>query len=148
MKSKQLIYRIGLAGIFIISILLLFLSTNRTLPTKTTLSPSPTIEVPFGMYKSPQIPQKTYYRIAMLGDSMTAALGPHGGRLSEILNTLYQSTPGAQRILIDNYAQGATNILSLKSQMTTKITTGDAVLDPLISQSVDLILIEPFGNNP
>ena len=79
---------------------------------------------------------------------MTEALGPHGGKLNEFINTLYQSTPGHQRIVIDNYAKGSTNLLGLQDAMTQKTITGDAVLDPLLSRSFDLILIESFGYNP
>lgn len=103
---------------------------------------------PFGTYISPKIPKKDVYIIFMVGDSMTEVLGPHGGKLNEFINTLYQSTPGHQRIVIDNYAKGSTNILGLRNAMTQKTIAGDVELDPLLSRSFDLILIESFGYNP
>jgi len=84
----------------------------------------------------------------MVGDSLTETLGPHGGKINEFINTLFQSTPGHQRIVIDNYAKGSTNILGLQEAMTQKTPVGDAVLDPLLSRSFDVLLIESFGYNP
>lgn len=100
------------------------------------------------MYTLPSIPKRDVYIIFMVGDSMTEALGPHGGKLNEFINTLFQSTPGHQRIVIDNYAKGATNILGLQDVMNTKLVVGNAVLDPLLSRRFDLILVESFGYNP
>lgn len=111
-------------------------------------TPTPTKDEPFGTYTPPTIPQKNVYTIFMVGDSMTEVLGPHGGKLNEFINTLYQSTPGNQRIVIDNYAKGSTNLLGLQKAMTQKTTVGDKVLDPLLSRQFDVILIESFGYNP
>ncbi|HYM65128.1 MAG TPA: SGNH/GDSL hydrolase family protein [Candidatus Sulfotelmatobacter sp.] len=105
-------------------------------------------DAPFGLYTSPKIPKKDVYSIVMVGDSMTEALGPHGGKLNEFINTLYQSTPGHQRIVIDNYAKGSTNILGLEEAMMKKTVSGDSVFPPLLSRPFDLILIESFGYNP
>lgn len=102
----------------------------------------------FGMYTPPKISKKDVYIIFMVGDSMTEELGPHGGKLNEFINTLYQSTPGNQRIVIDNYAKGSTNLLGLTEAMNQKITVGDKELDPLLSRQFDVILIESFGYNP
>ncbi len=109
--------------------------------------PPPT-DHPFGKYTVPKIPNKDAYRIAMVGDSMTAAMGIFGGKLSEYLNTLYQSTPGHQRIIVDNYAVGSTNILDLQKQITTKYMSGGVTLDTIVSVKPDMILIESFGYNP
>lgn len=111
-------------------------------------TPTPKKDEPFGMYTLPSIPKKDVYIIFMVGDSMTEALGPHGGKLNEFINTLYQSTPGHQRVVIDNYAKGATNILGLQDVMDAKLVVGGAVLDPLLSRRFDLILVESFGYNP
>lgn len=108
----------------------------------------PKKDEPFTTYTQPTIPKKDVYRVVMVGDSMTEILGPHGGKLSEQINTLYESTPGHQRILIDNYAQGSTNLLGLLESMNKKITNGDVTFDPLLSRDFDLILIESFGYNP
>lgn len=112
--------------------------------------PKPTSkeDEPFGTYSPPTIPKKEVYTIFLVGDSMTEVLGPHGGKLNEIINTLYQSTPGHQRIVIDNYAKGSTNLLGLADTLTQKITVGDRVLDPLLSRPYDILLIESFGYNP
>lgn len=111
-------------------------------------TPTPKKDEPFGAYTLPNIPKKDVYIIFMIGDSMTEVLGPHGGKFNEFINTLYQSTPGHQRIVIDNYAKGATNILGVHDAMTQKVVVGDSVLEPLLSRSFDLILIESFGYNP
>jgi len=79
---------------------------------------------------------------------MTEVLGPHGGKLNEDINTLYQSSPDHQRVVIDNYAKGSTNILGLQQAMTEKTIVGDSVLDPLLQRTFDVILIESFGYNP
>jgi lysophospholipase L1-like esterase len=117
-------------------------------PNRINVQKSPKKDEPFGTYTLPKIPKKDVYTIFMVGDSMTEALGPHGGKLNEFINTLYQSTPGHQRIVIDNYAKGSTNILGLHDAMTQKTISGDAVLAPLLSRPFDLILIESFGYNP
>lgn len=133
---------------FVLGVHFFATKTNTILQGVHIPTPTPTHEPPFGTYKVPTIPKKDFYTIAMVGDSMTNALGPHGGKLSEQLNSLYQSTPGHQHILIDNYAQGGTNILEMFDQMNKKITMGDVVLSPLLSRQVDMILIESFGYNP
>ena len=111
-------------------------------------TPSPKIDIPFGTYTPPRIPKKEVSGIFMVGDSMTEVLGPHGGKLNEYINTLYQSTPGHQRIVIDNYAKGSTNMSGLQDMMKQKLVVGDAVLDPLLSRKFDLILVESYGYNP
>jgi lysophospholipase L1-like esterase len=121
---------------------------NNSTTLITAPTPTPKKDEPFGIYKSPKIPNKAVYSIVMVGDSMTETLGPHGGKFNEFINTLYQSTPGHQRIVIDNYAKGATNLLGLNDALRAKTIVGDAVLDPLLSRSFDLILIESFGYNP
>lgn len=123
-------------------------STNISPSPRITYSPTPTINEQFTTYKLPHIPKKDFYRIAMVGDSMTLELGVHGGKMSEYINNLYQSTPGHQRILIDNYAIGSKNILNLHDQMTNSRTVGDTTLQPLVSTQYDMILIESFGYNP
>lgn len=134
--------------LFIVGVSVFSVKTNNVFQVAHLPTPTPTPDVPFGSYHPPTISRKDFYRIAMVGDSMTAALGPHGGKLSEVLNALYKSTPAHQKILIDNYAQGSTNILDISGQMTKKITIGDVVFDPLLSRQFDILLIESFGYNP
>ena len=142
-----------IAGGIILGVAFLLLTSTSAVPVEKnffakfspTLTPTPT---PFVTYHVPQIPKKDYYKIVMVGDSMTEVLGIHGGKLSEDLNTLYQSTPGHQKILIDNYAIGSKNISQLKDLMTTKLTTPSDSFDPMLSSHFDMILIESFGYNP
>lgn len=110
-------------------------------------TPTPKKDGPFGTYTPPKIPKKNVYSIVMVGDSMTEALGPHGGKMNEFINVLYQSTPGNQRIVIDNYAKSA-SILGLPDTMRQKMVVADKELEPLIARPFDLILIESFGYNP
>lgn len=148
-KVKERI--VAICSIVILFIVILYFSpvkTNTIFQTIHIPTSTPTPEPPFGVYHAPAIPKKDYYIIAMVGDSMTEALGPHGGKLSELLNSLYQSTPGHQRIVIDNYAKGSTNILGLPDAIQQKTVSGDSVFDPLLSRQVDMILIESFGYNP
>lgn len=145
--SSVILYE--LAAIFVVGLFAMYLmigikpvQKSQPIPVVSTPTVTPTPSV-FGTYLVPKIPRKDYYKIVMVGDSMTQLLGLHGGKLSEDLNLLFQSTPGHQRILIDNYAKGSTNILGLSAEMTTK---GD--YDPLLSSQFDMILIESFGYNP
>ena len=108
--------------------------------------PSPKKDVPFGKYKTPKIEEKREYTIVMIGDSMTHALGPHGGPFYEKINQLYKAHN--RGILIDNYAHPSTNILSLDKAMNTKTTFNEWTFEPLLSRDFDLILVESFGYNP
>jgi lysophospholipase L1-like esterase len=100
----------------------------------------------FKIYKAPNIASKDSYLIFMLGDSMTHALGPHGGTFNEFMNEKYK--PHGRSILIDNYARSSTSILTIKEAMTTETTYWDSTFKPLLEQKFDLILIESFGYNP
>lgn len=87
-----------------------YLVTNKTqlqVPAKTkqtpVIIPTPP-EFVFKTYMAPKIEKKSTYTIFMIGDSMTRALGPHGGTFYKFINDLYiKDNIG---ILIDNYAQG------------------------------------------
>ncbi len=141
--------------IFAVSATVLFLLRSETKAAKsqanvetTTISPAPTLEkdLPFRSYTAPVIEKKREYTIVMIGDSMTHALGPHGGKFYEDINPLYKSSNHG--ILIDNYSVGSTNILSLDKAMNSKVTFWDVTLEPLLSRPFDLILVESFGYNP
>lgn len=97
-------------------------------------------------YTIPKIEKKREYQIFMVGDSMTHALGPHGGTFNEYMNELYKKE--GHGILVDNYAVGSTNLLSLKDRMKTKTTYWNDTFEPLLSRKFDIILIESFGYNP
>lgn len=110
-----------------------------------TATPTPFI---FTTYSAPKIEQKKVYKIAMVGDSMTAALGPHGGGLSEYMNLLYRkNNSDPQSIIIDNYAKSS-NIQAIDSQLSQKMTISEYTYGPLLSGNYDLILIESYAYNP
>lgn len=111
-----------------------------------TLIPTPT-PFSFESYNLPKTEKKEIYKIAMIGDSMTSSLGPHGGGMSEYMNKLYNSQPGTQRIIIDNYAISS-NILALNNQLNRSVTVDIYTFGPLMTQDYDLILVESFGYNP
>lgn len=131
-----------------------FISSNR--PTEKaaekeriipTITPSPTPFM-FTTYTPPKIERKEVYKIAMIGDSMTAALGPHGGGMSEYLESIYKESGSTnQRIIIDNYAVSS-SILAVDNQITKEFSINEYKFGPLIEQDYDVILIESFGYNP
>jgi lysophospholipase L1-like esterase len=110
------------------------------------ITPQPSVDEPFRYYMAPKLPMKREYTIVMVGDSMTYALGPHGGSFNEFINAKYK--PQKIGIVVDNYAAGSTNVLSLPKAMTIKTTYWDSTFEPLLSRKFDLILIESFGYNP
>lgn len=100
----------------------------------------------FNTYVPPKIEKKSLYTIVMVGDSMTNALGPHGGTFNTFINALYK--PDNIGILVDNYGMSSTSILTINKAMTTTTTYWDSTFPPLLSRPFDLILIESFGYNP
>lgn len=139
-----------LLAIFVVSILLssfYILKTKNEEYFRNDLLPSPipTPQEKVGIQTNPT-PKESEYTIFLVGDSMTHAMGPHGAELNQYLNTLYKNT--GRGILIDNYAEGGTNILDLKKQMTTPTTYWDSTFSPLLSRKFDVIIIESFGYNP
>jgi len=112
---------------------------------KVLIKPSPTPFV-FRTYTAPKIEKKNTYIIFMIGDSMTLALGPHGGTFNQYINELYKKD--GIGVLVDNYAKGSTNILSVNDELTQKTTYWDSTFAPLLSRDYDLILVESFGYNP
>lgn len=103
-------------------------------------------EFKFEKYSEPDMQKKKEYQIVMIGDSMTHALGPRGGTMSEFINELYQ-TQGSG-VIIDNYAQGSKNILQAEEQLASETKYWEFTFPPLLSRDFDLILIESFGYNP
>lgn len=117
-------------------------SASKTVPTSTQ---APFI---FTTYTAPKIKKKQVYTIAMIGDSMTVSLGPHGGGFSEYINALYKNNEtDPQRIIIDNYAKSS-NILAVNDQLSKKRTISEYTFGPLLSEEYDLILVESYGYNP
>ena len=111
------------------------------------LQPTPTPPPPktLGIQVNPT-PQESEYMIFLVGDSMTHALGPHGGEFNKYINELYKDT--GKGILIDNYAVGGSNILNLKKMISTHATYWDSSFSPLMARKFDIIIIESFGYNP
>lgn len=144
---------VGLLLVFFMAYLLIKPKTQIQKPinplqvlSSPTSSPSPTPFV-FSTYSSPKIQKKNTYTVFMIGDSMTLALGPHGGTFSQFINDdLYKKDNIF--ISIDNYAKGSTNILSVNDQLTKKTIYWDSTFEPLLSRDYDLILVESFGYNP
>ncbi len=145
---------VGFSLIIATSVLVFYLAITKTpvqnltnfkqIPSPlSTPSPSPFV---FRTYAAPKIEKKNVYTIFMVGDSMTHALGPHGGTLNQYINELYKKDNIS--ILINNYAIGSTSILSINEQLTKKTTYWDSTFEPLLSRDFDLILVESFGYNP
>lgn len=124
----------------------MLLAANVKIVSPQAATPQPSGDEPFRYYTAPKLPKKSEYTIVMVGDSMTYALGPHGGTFNEFINDKYK--PQKIGIVVDNYAAGSTNVLSLPKAMTTKTTYWDSTFEPLLSRKFDLILIESFGYNP
>lgn len=131
---------------------LIYIANLQKPKTKTTVvpaksqAPTPTPYV-FTTYTPPRIAQKDVYKIAMIGDSMTAALGPHGGGMSEYMNDIYKSGKDNQRIIIDNYAVSS-NILAVNNQLDQRTRISEYIFGPLMTTDYDAILVESFGYNP
>lgn len=100
----------------------------------------------FTTYTPPKIERKNLYTIFMIGDSMTHALGPHGGTFYDYISKLYDKDHIG--ILVDNYSAGSTNILSVGDELTQETTYWDSTFPPLLDRDFDLILVESFGYNP
>ena len=139
---------IGISTVFIIKDIkneALAGQASRVFKLTTSAGPSPSPYV-FTSYAIPKIEKKDKYTIFLLGDSMTHALGPHGGTMHGFINELYKK----HNIYIDinNYAKGANNILSAGDELNSEATYWDAKFAPAMSRDFDLILVESFGYNP
>ncbi len=157
MKKRYPSFYVYIAILITIPLLLFTISLKYQLPkiaiiqkiftVTPTSTPTPTPFI-FRSYIAPVIEKKQVYKIVMIGDSMTAALGPHGGGLSEYINSLYKNNEqGHQGIIIDNYSKSS-NILSVNDELTQKTTISEYTFGPLISEDFDLILVESYGYNP
>lgn len=104
-------------------------------------SPSPS---PFSTYLAPKLPIKNSYAVFLVGDSMTVALGPHPSRLSQRLNDAF---PDAS-FIVDNYAVGSMNILSLEDLLTKDVVLDGRPEPAALNRDFDILVIESFANNP
>lgn len=151
MTTRAIILSFISALVFLVAITLyLFVTRDVILMDAKTHTPQLATPTPFIFitYTPAPVEKKEVYKIAMIGDSMTAALGPHGGELSEYLNTLYKRGDETnQRILIDNYAISS-NILAVGDQLNKKISVSEYTFGPLLADDYDVLLIESYGYNP
>lgn len=87
---------------------------------------------------------KSEYKIAIVGDSMVAALKDAEFQLQNDLLPDYQYS----KIRVLNYGFASTNILSVSDRLKNKTTYMGNLYPPLLSYDFDLVFIESFGNNP
>jgi lysophospholipase L1-like esterase len=127
-----------------IAIGIALLRTNPNTIQKVTIpTPTPTPEPPFTTYAPPKLEDKHVYKILLVGDSMTHALGPHGGRLIDWLQAKFTG----KGFLVDNYAY-STNALTLPSFLNNETKTWDLTFPPILKTEYDVLIIESFGYNP
>lgn len=124
-----------------------FLFKNQPSITKNFLTPAPTPtptpEPPFTTYNPPKIADAHIYTVLLVGDSMTHALGPYGGRLTEWLHAKFKG----KGFFVINYAYG-TNVLSLPNFLNKETKTWDLTFPPILSRDYNVLIIESFGYNP
>lgn len=88
-------------------------------------------------------PRKSFYTIALLGDSMTDTLGHD---LPHLKNLLQNEYPQVNFALL-NYGFGATDMLSGLSRLTSSTTYLGVYYPPLLSYQPDVIVVESFAYN-
>ncbi len=101
-------------------------------------------EVPFTSYTAPKLPKQTAYRIFLLGDSMTYALGPYADRLRETVKKKYPDVD----LIMENHSAPSSNVESLQDRLLTKSNQAGADFEPILARPFDIIVIESFGYNP
>ena len=111
----------------------------------TNIPPAGTAVKEFSMYASPTLQKSDIYNIYLIGDSMTHALGPRGGRFTEVISKAY---PGAF-FEVSNYAEAGQNIEMMEEHLYKVVTpAGDVTLKPVFDGDPQVIIIESFGYNP
>ena len=151
MRKRYIVFCLFII-LFLPVVIFFSIERQKTLDTTSKLSPTITDATPapfkFTTYTAPTINPKQVYKIAMIGDSMTVALGPHGGGASEYMNSLYKKKEtDPQRIVIDNYASSS-SILAVDKQLSEKTTVNEYTFGPLLSEDYDLIIVESYAYNP
>lgn len=102
-------------------------------------------DTPFTTYKKPTLAKSDRYDIYLIGDSMTHAFGPRGGKFTEILSAAYPGTS----FEVSNYAEANQSILSLPQRLRESVQADhDLRLPPILDGDPDVIIIESFGYNP
>ena len=117
--------------------LLLASLSNPTNPASTSLPTTNTLGA------LTQNPPKTYYTIALLGDSMTDTLGRN---LPHMRNMLKESYPDYTFSLL-NYGQGSTDLDSGLFRLTNTTNYLGTDYPPLLSLKPDILVIESFAYN-
>lgn len=88
-------------------------------------------------------PRKSFYTVALLGDSMTDTLGRD---LPHLKNLLQNEYPQVNFALL-NYGFGATDMLSGLLRLTSSTTYLGVYYPPLLSYQPDVIVVESFAYN-
>ncbi len=88
-------------------------------------------------------PKKSFYTIALLGDSMTDTLGRDLPHLKNLLQNEYPSVNFA----LLNYGFGATDMTSGLNRLTNSTTYLGVYYPPIISYYPDIIVVESFAYN-
>jgi hypothetical protein len=143
---------LGIIGMCVASVFL-FAKSNKVPIISDTLvqeivpiAPLPTSEpdIPFVRYEAPKLQKKTAYRIILLGDSMTAALGPYADKLREVVKETYTD----RDLIIENRSAPSSNVASLQDRLLSTSTQTDVDYEPILGKDFDIIVIESFGYNP
>ncbi len=98
-------------------------------------------------YKIPVINKNQSYRIILVGDSLTRALGPNAEILRQDLKKYYP----ANEFVNYNYGYSSTNIETVPDRLTKTTTTGvknEEEHPAILDQGFELIILESFGYNP
>jgi lysophospholipase L1-like esterase len=132
---------LGIAAVFFLWSIYFIKNQNRPGLSQV---PSATPDIPFTTYSPPKIITTPYYVIAFLGDSMTYALGPHGGNFTEVMKSRFPK----HDFIVSNYAVPATNILSIPERLNQPTKVWDVTFPPLLKWDYDVLIIESFGYNP
>lgn len=107
-------------------------------------TPMPTPDPPFTWYTPPKIKPAPFYVIAFLGDSMTHALGPHGGKFTEYIQAKYPD----KGFVVSNYSSPTTSVLSISERLTKPTTVWGETFPPLLEWDFHILILESFGYNP
>lgn len=140
-----------LVSIFLAILFLVFLfGLSRNIvqdavsPQAPTITPTPS-PIPFTLYKNPRLEKSDEFKIFLVGDSMTHALGPRGGIFNEELSNAHKGI----FLQIFNYSQANQSIETLPQRLNESVQADtDLLLPPMLEGEPDLIILESFGYNP
>lgn len=154
LKCDSLLYmrKLILIAILFTALLDVFLFTRRA--SEVTI-PGPSVqvletiqiskpEIPFTTYNAPKLPKQTAYRVFLLGDSMTEALGPYTDRLREVVKEKYKDID----LIIENHSAPSSNIESIQERLLAKSRQSNVTFEPILGREFDILIIESFGYNP